>query len=37
MLPGLTSYAQVIGKLNKAMEPGDTVLTLLVACLQSWR
>ncbi|MGR5489255.1 3D-(3,5/4)-trihydroxycyclohexane-1,2-dione acylhydrolase (decyclizing), partial [Vibrio alfacsensis] len=27
LLPGLSSYAEVIGKLNKSMQPGDTVLT----------
>ncbi|CAH0537107.1 3D-(3,5/4)-trihydroxycyclohexane-1,2-dione acylhydrolase (decyclizing) [Vibrio marisflavi] len=27
LLPGMSSYAEVIGKLNKAMQPGDTVLT----------
>lgn len=27
LLPGLTSYAQVIGKLNTSMEQGDTILT----------
>ncbi|WP_298770693.1 3D-(3,5/4)-trihydroxycyclohexane-1,2-dione acylhydrolase (decyclizing) [uncultured Shewanella sp.] len=27
LLPGLSSYAEVIGKLNHLMEPGDTVLT----------
>ncbi|PSU33518.1 3D-(3,5/4)-trihydroxycyclohexane-1,2-dione acylhydrolase (decyclizing) [Photobacterium lutimaris] len=27
LLPGMSSYAEVIGKLNKSMEKGDTVLT----------
>ena len=27
LLPGTSSYAEVIGKLNKSMEKGDTVLT----------
>ncbi|MBV7299896.1 3D-(3,5/4)-trihydroxycyclohexane-1,2-dione acylhydrolase (decyclizing) [Enterovibrio paralichthyis] len=27
LLPGTSSYAEVIGKLNKSMAPGDTVLT----------
>jgi len=27
LLPGMSSYAQVIGKLNRSMEKGDTVLT----------
>lgn len=27
LLPGLGSYAQVIGKVNRSMEPGDTILT----------
>ncbi|WP_099607351.1 3D-(3,5/4)-trihydroxycyclohexane-1,2-dione acylhydrolase (decyclizing) [Vibrio coralliilyticus] len=27
LLPGMSSYAEVIGKLNKSMQPGDTVLT----------
>ncbi|MGF1734090.1 3D-(3,5/4)-trihydroxycyclohexane-1,2-dione acylhydrolase (decyclizing) [Photobacterium satsumensis] len=27
LLPGMSSYAEVIGKLNTAMEKGDTVLT----------
>jgi 3D-(3,5/4)-trihydroxycyclohexane-1,2-dione acylhydrolase (decyclizing) len=27
LLPGMSSYAEVIGKLNRSMEKGDTVLT----------